>query len=302
MSGSMRRWETVLLLLVLGAWPGGAAAQILDGNDEIELVVPNYTELSGKYILNTQGELALKIMSPLDLSGLSLMEAEKVIADSLRRYLQSVAGLKITSVQEWNEITVTGFVGKPGKIRIPDQATLADALVAAGGAIQGALLNRIEVRRRDNDPTPQIVNYSRFLYRGDMQLLQPLTPGSIVFVPKGLGEVNTSENLIYIFGAVRTPGIHEISGQTTLLDALAFAGGPLGSADLSRMKWIPADPAKPVRVVNFAAVEKRTMEVILLRPGDTLIVPEKGRSYLNLVVQLISTAVLALNAYQLLKK
>jgi protein involved in polysaccharide export with SLBB domain len=284
-----------------GFW-AAASAQILDGNDEIELIVPNYSELSGKYVLNTQGELSMRIMSPISLTGMGVLEAERVIADSLSRYLQSVAGLKIASVQEWNEITVIGYVNKPGTIRLPDQATLADALVAAGGAIQGALLNRIEVRRRSDDPSPRIVNYARFLYRGDMQLLQPLTPGSVIFVPKGLGEVNSSENLIYVFGSVRSPGIHEISGQTTLLDALAFVGGPLATADIGHMRIIPADASRPVQVVDFGAVEKRTQEIILLRPGDTLFVPEKKRSLFSTSIQLISALVLVLNSYQLLKK
>jgi|GEM_PF-3866673 len=293
-----------LLGCAIGAWllwSGPAVAQMLDGNDEIELIVPNYSELSGRYTLNTQGELSLKICSPIGLNGLSAGQAEKVIADTLQRYLQSVAGLKVTLTQEWNEITVIGYVNTPGKIRIPDQATLAHALVAAGGAIKGALLNRIEIRRRNSEVAPQIVDYERFLYRGDMQLLPSLNAGDIIFVPKGLGEVNSSENLIYIFGAVRSPGIYEISGQTTLLDALAFAGGPASNANLSHVKIIPADPGKKVREVNFKDLEKQNMEVLLLGPGDKLIVPEKGRNYLSLILQLVSAVVLALNAYQFVK-
>jgi protein involved in polysaccharide export with SLBB domain len=277
-------------------------AQMLDGNDEIELIVPNYSELSGFYTLDTDGNMSIKIAHPIPLNNLYVHEAEKIIADTLKRYLISVTGLKIATVREWNEITVMGYVIKPGTYRLADRANLADALVSAGGVIKGALLNRIEVRRSAGEAAVQIVNYARFLFRGDEKLLPPLHAGDTIFVPKGLGEVNNGENLIYIFGAVRAPGIYEISGQTTLLDALAFVGGPLGNADLKHLKIIPAAADGRTRIYDFNSLEKRNTEVFLLKPGDTLLVPEKSRNYLTLVIQLVSSAALAINAYNLLKK
>jgi protein involved in polysaccharide export with SLBB domain len=277
-------------------------AQTLDGNDEIDVILPDYAELTGTYILDTGGRLHTKITEPVPLDGLSVPEAEKVLADSLAKYIHSVAGLKITAVREFNLIAINGFINVPGTYRIPDQANLPELLVAAGGYNKGALLNRIEVRRYQSEAPPLIVNYARFLYRGAREDLPVLHAGDVVFVPKGLGEVNSSEGLVYIFGAVRTPGIYEVSSQTTLLDALSFSGGPLAAADIRKVKIIPAAADKSVQTYNMADLEKRTNQVVFLRPGDIVMVPEKGKGYFSVALQVVSALALLLNAYQFLQK
>jgi polysaccharide export outer membrane protein len=289
-------------ILALSPLQEAAQAQTLDGNDEIDIILPDYTELTGTYILDTFGRLHTKITAPIPLDGLSVAEAEKVLADSLARYIHSVAGLKITTVREFNTITINGFVNVPGTYRISDQANLPELLVAAGGYNKGALLNRIEVRRYNSDAPPLIVNYARFLYRGAREDLPTLHAGDIVFVPKGLGEVNSSEGLVYIFGAVRTPGIYEVSSQTTLLDALSFSGGPLAAADIRKVKIIPAAADKSVQMFNLADLEKRTNQVVFLHPGDIVMVPEKGKNYFSVALQMVSALALLLNAYQFLQK
>lgn len=292
----------LVLLLALSPCNEVAVAQTLDGNDEIDIILPDYAELTGTYTLDTSGRLHTKITVPIPLDGLSLAEAEKVLADSLAKYIHSVAGLKITTVREFNMITINGFINIPGTYRIPDQANLPELLVAAGGYNKGALLNRIEVRRFKSDAPPLIVNYARFLYRGSREDLPLLHAGDIVFVPKGLGEVNSSEGLVYIFGAVRTPGIYEVSSQTTLLDALSFSGGPLAAADIRKVKIIPAATDKSVQVYNMADLEKRMNQVVFLRPGDIVMVPEKGKSYFAVALQVVSALALLLNAYQFFQK
>ncbi len=296
------RHVLILLIVAIGLSGPSVCAQTLDGNDEIEVMLPDYTELTGSYLLDTSGRLHLKISSPIPLDGLSVAEAEKVLADSLAKYIHSVAGLKITAVREFNLISINGFVNVPGTYRIADRANLPELLVAAGGYNKGALLNRIEIRRYQSDAPPLIVNYARFLYRGTLQDLPELHAGDVVFVPKGLGEVNSSEGLVYIFGAVRSPGIYEVSSQTTLLDALSFSGGPLGSADIKKVKIIPAAADHSVQHYNLADLEKRTNQVVFLRPGDIVMVPEKGKSYFSVALQLISALALLLNAYQFFQK
>jgi polysaccharide export outer membrane protein len=296
-------WRILLAVLLIAVFRGEAVrAQTLDGNDEIDLMLPGYAELTGSYLLDTDGRLHLKITAPIPLEGLTLRQAEMVMSDTLAHYIHSVAGLKITEVREFNLVTITGFVNIPGTYRISDQANLPELLVAAGGYNKGALLNRIEVRRYQSDASPLIVNYARYLYRGDQQDLPVLHAGDVVFVPKGLGEVNSSEGLVYIFGAVRSPGIYEVSSHTTLLDALSFSGGPSSAADIKKLKIIPASAERSVQTYNLTDLEKRTSQVVFLQPGDILLVPEKGKNYLSVAIQIISALALLLNAYQFFQK
>jgi protein involved in polysaccharide export with SLBB domain len=296
-------WGILLIItLILSPWRESARAQTLDGNDEIDIMLPDYAELTGTYILDTNGRLHLKISAPISLDGLSVRQAEIALSDSLAQYIHSVAGLKITAVREFNLITITGFINVPGSYRIPDQANLPELLVAAGGYNKGALLNRIEVRHYQSVAPPLIVNYARFLYRGDQQDLPVLRAGDVVFIPKGLGEVNSSEGLVYIFGAVRSPGIYEVSSNTTLLDALSFSGGPSATADIRKLKIIPAAADRSVQTYNLTNLEKRTTRVVFLQPGDIVMVPEKGKNYLSVSIQIISALALLLNAYQFIQK
>ena len=73
---------------------------------------------------------------------------------------------------------------------------------------------------------------------------------------------------IYVFGEVKNPGSYALKNVSmTVLQALSLAGGVTPNGAMGRVKI--------VRVVNGEKVEVKVKLTDGVRPGDTIIVPER---------------------------
>ena len=85
---------------------------------------------------------------------------------------------------------------------------------------------------------------------------------------------------IYVLGQVGDPGQREVEQGTTLLQAIALAGGLDRFAATKRIQLRRSDPAtgqERLFIFNFKAVEAggAIQSMITLREGDVIIVPER---------------------------
>ena len=84
---------------------------------------------------------------------------------------------------------------------------------------------------------------------------------------------------IFVMGQVATPGMVEVEPGTTLLQAIALAGGLDRFAATKRIQLRRADSTGQQRLYlfNFKAVERggAIESMIALREGDVIIVPER---------------------------
>jgi polysaccharide export outer membrane protein len=71
----------------------------------------------------------------------------------------------------------------------------------------------------------------------------------------------------YVFGQVKNPGAYPIQKDMTVLQALSLAGGATEHAAMNRIKI--------VRVEDGEKKEVRVKLTDLVKPGDTIIVPER---------------------------
>lgn len=81
---------------------------------------------------------------------------------------------------------------------------------------------------------------------------------------------------VSVMGEVVKPGIYPLLAPTTVLQLLALAGGPTAFADVSDISVVRTVDGKTTRLVfNYKEVARgRRMEQnVLLRPGDTVIIP-----------------------------
>jgi polysaccharide export outer membrane protein len=84
---------------------------------------------------------------------------------------------------------------------------------------------------------------------------------------------------IYVMGQVTTPGMVEVEPGTTMLQAIALAGGLDRFAAAKRIQLRRTDSTGQERlyVFNYKAVERggAIQSMITLREGDVIIVPER---------------------------
>ena len=85
---------------------------------------------------------------------------------------------------------------------------------------------------------------------------------------------------IYVVGQVGDPGMREVEAGTTLLQAIALAGGLDRFAATKRIQLRRSDPAtgqERLYIFNYRAVERggAIQSMITMREGDVIVVPER---------------------------
>lgn len=106
--------------------------------------------------------------------------------------------------------------------------------------------------------------------------------------------VQAASQKITIDGAVTQPGVYEMRGRTTLLQAVAMARGPARSADLSSVAiFRTIDGQRMVAVFDLGAIRNGAAEdpVVL---GDDVIVVDTSRLNENLQAAISAAPVLTL--------
>lgn len=86
--------------------------------------------------------------------------------------------------------------------------------------------------------------------------------------------------LVSVWGDVRNPGQYEIPAGTDLVQLLSYAGGPLETADLGKVRLIrrrDGDQAPgSVLVVNVLALVSDPTRTPRLEPGDVIVIERRA--------------------------
>ena len=91
---------------------------------------------------------------------------------------------------------------------------------------------------------------------------------------------------VTVLGSVKNPGVYPVKGPTTLLQAIAFAGGPGPIADEENIVVFRADQTGAVvgYVVNLTEIQSGAVKDPKVVGNDRIVVPESGsRSFIKSV-------------------
>jgi polysaccharide export outer membrane protein len=154
---------------------------------------------------------------------------------------------------------------------LEDETLNRELLVTPDGRISVPLAGTIQVAGRTVDTIEGVIAdrlASNFAVRPS------------VFV--ALTSVDPAAGLfpVFVLGEVANPGRIEVETGTTLLQALALAGGPDRFAATKRIQLRRTDPStgqERLYLFNFTAVERGAAirSMIALREGDVVLVPER---------------------------
>jgi len=110
------------------------------------------------------------------------------------------------------------------------------------------------------------------------QLKADLTrrPAKFIAAPEVSVVVREIHSLkVAVIGEVRKPGRYDLKSRTSVLDAIALAGGFNDFARRSKMTIVRVEGSTVTRIPcdYNKVVSEGPIEVFFLRPGDTLVVP-----------------------------
>ena len=155
-------------------------------------------------------------------------------------------------------VYVTGFVARPGTYNVSSLATVAQALLQAGGPSAAGSMRNVQLRRGKD--TVATLDLYDILLRGDRSGDRVLQGDDVVHV----GAVGPQIGLI---GSVNRPAVFELKPGETIADALAMAGGLSAVADAKRVAIERLDDRATVRIVQ---VELPAGFTSSLQQGDVM--------------------------------
>lgn len=253
-----------------------SAANYVIGPRDVLTIQVFDTDVSGKYTVEADGSFSFPLIGRIQAAGRTLREFEEDLrarlADGYYRNPQvSVAVDEYRSQQ----IFVLGEVRSPGPVPLTGGMTLVEAIARAGSTLPSASGEVVVVRAPrgagavatgaapvtpDQEGAAEVFRASiRSLEAGELQQNIALEDGDTLYVPRA--------ETAYVFGEVRNPGAYSIQKDMTVLQALSLAGGATEHAALNRVKI--------VRIVDGERKEVRVALTDIVRPGDTIIVPER---------------------------
>ena len=257
--------------------------------DILTISLPGENAFNKDFKIDRRGQLTLPEAGILTVAGMPLDKARDEIKVRLSKVYRDLGRLSVVIKERKLLINVLGYVKTPGPVELPGDASVQTAITAAGGLAQGAQLDRLKVRRGDEEI---LFDYKHYLDSGDVAILPELRPLDIIFVPASprtgnvqidfdgrtlaeAGDGAEDRSAIKIFGEVNKPGTFAYKDGINVVDVIMRAGG------VSRYSTI-----EQIHVINQGQPTLFNLDTYLqngqksslpdLKPGATIFVPRQN--------------------------
>jgi polysaccharide export outer membrane protein len=270
-SKSSSAYRLFSCLLVVVAWllsSASAFAQdskrdyVLGAGDTVRVTVYQNPDLTLETRISESGAISYPLLGALKLGGLSVTQAEKVIADGLLKgnfLKQPQVSILLLQVRG-NQASVLGMVNRPGRYPIEVVGMrLSDLLATAGGISVGGSDIVTFTGVRDGKVYRRAIDIGTLLTTGDPKDDPVVANGDTVYVER--------MPLVYIYGEVQKPGSMRVERGMTVMQALANGGGTNQRGTVKGLKIHRRGASGQVEIVEPNLND-------LVRDGDVLYVRE----------------------------
>jgi len=169
--------------------PAAVAAEYrIQPLDTLQITVFQEPDLTQKAKVSQQGKISYPLLGSVQISGLTIAEAEKKLTDLLGK--DYLVHPRVTIAAEGNStrrVIVLGQVKSPGFCELPvdEPMTLLQVIAKSGGFTGTAATGRITIIRFENGKEQKIVvNMAAIIKGGNRSKDIQLQPGDIVSVPE----------------------------------------------------------------------------------------------------------------------
>lgn len=280
-----------------------AAPFVLGPGDRLEIETIGDPTTRVSTLIGPDGKIYYEMLPGLDVWGLTLAQARVALEQALQQFyrepprvaltLQSVASKQVWLLGRFvtpgvyplagptTLLEAVARAGGPAPTPVFATLTTGGAATFAGGSDEAADLSRAFVVRAGR-PLP--VNIERLLRGGDMTQNIYLEPDDLVYLPSAVSQE------VYVLGAVNSAKAVSYTGQTTLVSAIAAAGGTLKEAYLGHVAVLRGGVSEPrIAVYNYHEIVRGRAPDVPLEPHDIVYVPAAPYRLLTRYADIILT-------------
>ena len=220
--------------------------------------------------ISPEGEIDVEGFGPISVAGLTVVEANKELRESLGQYYAG-SNVKMSVGQTKTiSINVMGEVMVPGTYSLSAFATVFHALYMAGGTNEIGTLRDIKVYR--NNKLITTVDIYDYILNGDLKGNVRLESGDVVIV-------GPYTNLVCVTGKVKRPMYYEMKDKESVGTLIDYAGGFAGDAHQGTLRLIRKTGGK-YSVYSIDEFERNKFQIA---DGDSLFVDSVLNRYTNMV-------------------
>ncbi len=243
---------------------------ILGPGDAVVIEIYGASQRSINTTVTPDGYIAIDGYGPVQVSGLSVSQANARIKNSLgSRYSSSKIQLSLGQTRTIT-VNVMGEVKAPGTYTLSAFASVFHALYMAGGTNNIGTLRNIKVYR--NNQLVSTVDIYDYILNGKQTGNIKLTDGDVI-------TVGPYDCLVTISGKVKRPMIYEMKKNESVGTLLRYAGGFTGDAYTKSVRLI----RKTGREYSVYNIEEFDMGEFRVSDEDSLSVDSILPRYSNMV-------------------
>jgi len=246
--------------LVLTMGVAGAAEVLLGPGDVVKLSVYGSPDLSLETRVSESGNITFPLLGQVSVGGLSVAAAEKKIGDLLEKggYLKKAQVNMLVTTLASQQVSVLGYVNRPGRYAVEGRRKVLDLLAMAGGihGEGGDIINL--VRTRNGTTTRETIDVVDMVRKGELNKDYEVAGGDIIYVERA--------PRAYVTGEVQRPGPFRLERGMTIQQAVSAGGGLSMRGSNNGMKVTRKDASgNPVTINVKASDPVQVDDVIIVR-------------------------------------
>ena len=207
--------------------PNLDSSYILDFGDTLELQLIGQKNSVDNLSIKRDGSINIPEIGKVFVSGLSLDDVNELIKAKISAaYIGVEAFITLVNIRDI-QVLITGNAYNPGIYTLNGNSNILHALSIAGGVNENGSYRKIDLIR-NNEVIKSIDLYDIFIY-GKSDFGERLRSGDSILV-------RPSMKMVTVSGAVKRPGMFELTEDNTFSDLIEYADGFADNANLETLR------------------------------------------------------------------
>lgn len=291
---------SAFFLLIINLTVLGEEYKIGPG-DVLEVSFWQNADLNASVRVGEDGQVSLDMIGSIQAAGKTTNQLQNDIVREMTRFDARISQATVrVSTFNFQHVFIKGQVLNPGKYAFESIPNLWNLINEAGGINEFGDLSRVTIiRGGDKAGEIEIVNVSQAVANGQIDKLPKIGRQDTIEIPRSLSNVPAAgftaqqekKNVIYVLGAVNTPGPIQYENNIDVIEALSLAGGPLENADMKKARIITKDGAfAQTMEINLEKYSQTGMPArYIMRKEDTFVLPHRREGFLGVSLTTAAT-------------